>query len=1002
MEVCSPEQREAYHLIPFLLHTHNPPEMGEIDGEIAPCGIFGFSANSASRQAFIKYFGSKGRYELRNTLGSCIEFLALMGSVGTVAFSSQSDFDYWVCLSERLKEHELELLDKKLRRIEQWCEDELGVEVHFFTMTSQTLVSNDFGQVSKESCGSAQAKLLKEEFFRGSLLVMGKIPTWWIIPHDLGEEAEAELLSSVETSSEGFQMDHVNIGMCQRIPPGEFLGAGLWQLNKGVMSPYKSVLKLALLLSYCANPEQGWLSDDLKKTVQERMGNVGDYDSYVVMIGRLIGDYAKGLSDSSELNEDLETLRNCFFIKVGVKVSSWIDAKAKPKTFREKIMLKHVQAWGWSRRYVEDLEDVGFMSAKKAIALKARLESFMLRGLKKLLERVGVEALREVMTEEDESRLLNRLLTIYERQRERVEWFYPPFNKSLLAREYTLIENEEGGVALYKGHVNFKSRSKFEEDSCIKVEPSLIKMGMWMAYNGLLESKPNIRTNISHSAIFVKNMNDLGALMNQHLGRTQIPQLDGSFSKPPQPRRWVMGINLLPRESLLKGYRSKVEEAKPYTNIFYRERKDVVRHGPNFDQVARFKEAPSHRIDRILDGLNDESEVVEADLDAALEVAELETTLTVVDSIVDDDASRVLLHPDEDVLNAWLEEKNLCESMFLIEKNSWGEVVLHPYDGEDFFVKCLVYLLQKEDPACGHLAAMLELVVGLMEIDSQRLKQRCVRLIEQISHLFESAHGRFAYFYTVIGGQLYVISKEYGDVSYRKYDNLAQAALHINLNGEEGYLTSFDVDYPKWGFYQACEQDLLQRPSEQVKLYFHKGTKACYMVMVDASGQWTIHKMDRDDLRTSLPRMVMSTLEWVDEDHLFVGWYKRDDHHRGVIEDITEKALSASASIAKRASEMELVLPWSSAQFLLKKYANECGVGFDNDVAKNEVRYVARQVERLREGSADVVYPIHLTKIEILDFSDDERSGFSPTLGLQLKILLEKACFQLMMGKTSY
>ena len=44
----------------------------------------------------------------------------------------------------------------------------------------------------------------------------------------------------------------LDLGHLAHIPVGEFIGAGMWQLFKGIESPYKSVLKLLLTEVYAS------------------------------------------------------------------------------------------------------------------------------------------------------------------------------------------------------------------------------------------------------------------------------------------------------------------------------------------------------------------------------------------------------------------------------------------------------------------------------------------------------------------------------------------------------------------------------------------------------------------------------------------------------------------------------------------------------------------------------------------------------------------------------
>jgi adenylate cyclase class 1 len=85
-----------------------------------------------------------------------IKSLMLMGSIGTIAQSKGSDFDYWVCVDgSRYTPGSINLLQKKLNLIEQWADTQHGMEVHFFISQIDKVCANDFGVADGESYGSS-------------------------------------------------------------------------------------------------------------------------------------------------------------------------------------------------------------------------------------------------------------------------------------------------------------------------------------------------------------------------------------------------------------------------------------------------------------------------------------------------------------------------------------------------------------------------------------------------------------------------------------------------------------------------------------------------------------------------------------------------------------------------------------------------------------------------------------------------------------------------------
>ena len=102
-----------------------------------------------------------------------ISFLALMGSIGTVAFTEESDMDFWVGIDVQSDDVDLFSLEDRFRNIEQWAYDTARLETHFFIADLNKIRCDDYGSLSEESCGSTLGKLLKDEFYRTAIILEG-------------------------------------------------------------------------------------------------------------------------------------------------------------------------------------------------------------------------------------------------------------------------------------------------------------------------------------------------------------------------------------------------------------------------------------------------------------------------------------------------------------------------------------------------------------------------------------------------------------------------------------------------------------------------------------------------------------------------------------------------------------------------------------------------------------------------------------------------------------
>jgi len=174
-----PHQQVFLDLLPLLFHTNHPLMPGYV-GRDTPYGVAEYSPSRVAlsrAQSFAKSFS----YEKRALKVLPIQALYLMGSSGTVAYSSHSDFDIWLCHGADIDDAGAQKLAQKAREISRWA-DTLGLEVHFFLMDPIRFRNGVRSDLSGEDCGSAQHYLLLDEFYRTSIMVAGRYPLWWMIP----------------------------------------------------------------------------------------------------------------------------------------------------------------------------------------------------------------------------------------------------------------------------------------------------------------------------------------------------------------------------------------------------------------------------------------------------------------------------------------------------------------------------------------------------------------------------------------------------------------------------------------------------------------------------------------------------------------------------------------------------------------------------------------------------------------------------------------------------
>jgi adenylate cyclase, class 1 len=170
------EKRDVFDLIPLLLHENHPKLLGNFQKTKTLSGISRYSCPFETKSLVSKYFASVLSFNRTND-DPAVEFLAIIGSAGTAAFTEESDLDFWVGVETgKYGAIEIEFLREKLGIIENWAKTIAGLEVHFFIVDPEKIRANDYGGITKESCGTALGNLLKDEFYRTGILVAGKLP----------------------------------------------------------------------------------------------------------------------------------------------------------------------------------------------------------------------------------------------------------------------------------------------------------------------------------------------------------------------------------------------------------------------------------------------------------------------------------------------------------------------------------------------------------------------------------------------------------------------------------------------------------------------------------------------------------------------------------------------------------------------------------------------------------------------------------------------------------
>jgi adenylate cyclase class 1 len=487
MEGLSTRQQGVLNLLPLFFHVNHPLLPGYVSGS-TPAGLSNFEPDAsvlAEAQRLTRSFSYKPRHG--SNPPRPIHGLFLMGSLGTLAQAEQSDMDVWVCHSQDLSANELIELRRKCQLLEAWAASQ-GAEAHFFLIDPVRFVRGERdSQLSSEDCGTTQHYLLLDEFYRTAIWLAGRTPIWWLVP--VYEEANYDRYTHTLTSKRFIRADEtLDLGHLAYIPPGEFIGAGLWQLFKGIESPYKSVLKLLLTEVYASeHPKVQCLSLRFKQAVFANRLDLDELDPYVVVYRR-IAEYLIARNEP----ERLELVRRALYLKVNRRLTG---SGGRPQGWQRSLLERLAHEWQWDHRQLALLDSRSQWKVRQVSSERRALVNELNFSYRFLTQFARQEQTISLINKRDLSVLGRRLYAAFERKADKVEFINPGIAPDLAEDTLTLVyapnrkEPKQSQWGLYNGSLTVL---EWEHFAPIKRSRHLLELLTWCHRNGVIDSSTRL------------------------------------------------------------------------------------------------------------------------------------------------------------------------------------------------------------------------------------------------------------------------------------------------------------------------------------------------------------------------------------------------------------------------------------------------------------------------------------------------------------------------------
>jgi len=474
----TPELINLFNYIPFLFTVNQPEFPGYLKEVKFPHGIENYQI---PQKLLSQLRISNPSFSPQKTIieEPLIRLFALIGSAGTIAFTPDSDLDFWICGRFSLIDPEsMALLRRKCSIIEKWAMDIHKKEIHFFLNDIDHIKLNIFDEDEEYGLsGTSLGQMLKEEFYRSSIIINNVVPFWWVVPADCSDAQYAEWLGSISGTPQ--DREFIDLGNIAGLNKGDFLIAALFQIIKSLGNPFKSIIKLGLLERYIHDDKKNpFISNLIKRNIHEGKTDRTSVDAYCIMFDQVYDYYHKIVDDMTSLN----IIKTCFYLKVNPRLSTG-ERKSGEENFTE-VMTLYTKKWGWDNdtvRHVDNFENWDIESTNK---MMNNTKKVILKGYKNILSALGTEINAGSIDRESLLAINRKIYSHFNPEDKKIDNTlnfkkYPP--EKLLSLDY--VRDVKGTETWYLNKriiINGKATKIL-----IRKSPHLISLVVWISLNGL-------------------------------------------------------------------------------------------------------------------------------------------------------------------------------------------------------------------------------------------------------------------------------------------------------------------------------------------------------------------------------------------------------------------------------------------------------------------------------------------------------------------------------------
>ncbi|PXX92270.1 class I adenylate cyclase [Marinobacter vulgaris] len=530
-------QQAVLEVLPLVFHLNHPSLPGYLDSD-CPYGLSHYrptesTLNAATRLARSFSLKDEGRRM------PDLEALFLMGSPGTLGHSVASDLDVWLCHRPDLTERGVHCLERKADNLAAWAST-LGVELHVFVFSAADWRDGrQRAEVTGENCGSAQHFLLLDEFYRTSIHLGGCYPLWWLVPVEDEERYQERARQLIECRFIRGD-EYIDFGPAQSIPQEEFLGAGVWQLYKGIDAPWKSILKLLLIECYARAGSQPLLSRVFKAKVYAGETDPDRLDPYVLLYERL-----EQWLQAEEAPERLALVRQSLYLKAGLPLTRSAQLVSN---WRTNLLQALVADWGWSAAELENLDNRIRWRAEDVVTLRRAVVAELTHSYRLLSRLARDHGTRAAISSNDMNLLGRKLYAAFQRKAGKVEQINPGLAPSLAEENLAFHhQSEQGGTSGQEGWLLYRDLEDPSDafwQPVIRRSGNLTELMVWCYCNALLSRSTRLNVRAGTSTASVAELREILDALGAFLPSPVEPANREELSRGVYPLRNLLLVNV--------------------------------------------------------------------------------------------------------------------------------------------------------------------------------------------------------------------------------------------------------------------------------------------------------------------------------------------------------------------------------------------------------------------------------------------------------------------------